>query len=199
MAALNIMALYGSPRRGGNTEMLLDEFLRGATSEGASVDRLYIHDAAIAPCRGCQACFQSGRCIIDDDMEQIYPRLLAADIVVLASPIFFYGVTGGTKVLIDRAQALWGRRYVLKDPALGKAGKKRAGFFISAGGTKGPKMFEGAILTVKYFFDAFNVRYAGELLVRQVDAKGDVLKQTQALADAFAAGRRLVQEFRGQD
>jgi hypothetical protein len=60
-------------------------------------------------------------------------------------------------------------------------------------------MFEGAILTVKYFFDAFNVRYAGELLVRQVDAKGDVLKQTQALADAFAAGRRLVQEFRGQD
>jgi multimeric flavodoxin WrbA len=198
MTALNIMALYGSPRQGGNTEMLLDEFLKGAQGEGAAVDRLYVHDAAISPCRGCQACFQSGQCIITDDMEQIYPRLLAADILVLASPIFFYGVAGGTKVLIDRAQALWGRRYVLKDPALGKEGKKRTGFFIAAGGTKGPKMFEGAILTVKYFFDAFNVQYAGELLVRQVDAKGDILKQPQALADAFAAGKTIVKEFRGQ-
>ncbi len=198
MTALNIMALYGSPRQGGNTEMLLDEFLKGTQGEGVTVDRLYVHGTAISPCRGCQACFQNGRCIITDDMEQIYPRLLAADIVVLASPIFFYGVAGGTKVLIDRAQALWGRKYVLNDPALIKKGKKRMGFFIAAGGTKGPKMFEGAILTVKYFFDAFNVQYAGELLVRQVDAKGDVLKQPQALTDAFAAGRSLVQEFRGQ-
>ncbi len=125
MVDLNIMALYGSPRQGGNTGMLLDEFLKGATDEGAAVDRLYIHDAAIFPCRACLACFQNGRCIIADDMEQIYPRLLAADIVVLASPIFFYGVAGGAKVLIDRAQALWGRKYVLNDPYLGKEGKKR--------------------------------------------------------------------------
>jgi multimeric flavodoxin WrbA len=113
MTALNIMALYGSPRQGGNTEMLLDEFLKGAQGEGVTVDRLYVHGTAISPCRGCQACFQNGRCIITDDMEQIYPRLLAADIVVLASPIFFYGVAGGTKVLIDRAQALWGRSMCL--------------------------------------------------------------------------------------
>jgi multimeric flavodoxin WrbA len=179
--------------------MLLDEFLKGATGEGAAVDRLYIHAAAISPCRGCQACFQTGQCIITDDMEQIYPRLVAADIVVLASPIFFYGVAGGAKILIDRAQALWGRKYVLKDPALGKEGRKRAGFFISVGGTKGQKMFEGAVLTVKYFFDALNVPYTGELLVRQVDAKGDILRQPQALADALAAGKSIVQEFRRQD
>jgi multimeric flavodoxin WrbA len=198
MADVKIMALYGSPRQGGNTEILLDEFIKGAMSEGAAVDRLTIHDAAISPCRGCLACFQKGRCIIADDMEQIYPRLVAADIVVLASPIFFYGVTGGTKVLIDRVQALWGRKYVLKDPELGKEGKKRVGFFISVGGTKGQKMFEGAVLTVKYFFDAFNVKYEGELLVRQVDGKGDILKQPQALVDAFAAGRNIVKEFGGQ-
>jgi multimeric flavodoxin WrbA len=199
MADINIMALSGSPRRGGNTEILLDEFIKGAVSEGAAVDRLTIHDAALSPCRGCQACFQDGRCIIADDMENIYPRLLAADIVVLASPLFFYGVPGATKILIDRAQALWGRKYVLKEPSLGKEGKKRWGFFISVGGTKGQKMFEGAVLTVKYFFDAFNVKYAGELLVRQVDGKGDILQQPQALADAFLAGRNIVREFRGQD
>ena len=195
MTDVNIMALYGSPRQGGNTEKLLDEFLKGAVSEGAAVDRLTIHDATIFPCRGCLACFQKGRCIIVDDMEQIYSRLLAADIVALASPVYFYGVTGGAKILIDRAQALWGRKYVLNDPALGKEGKKRAGFFISVGGTKGPKMFEGAVLTVKYFFDAFNANYAGELLVRQVDGKGEILQQPQALADARAAGRTLVKEF----
>lgn len=195
MVDVNIMALYGSPRQGGNTEKLLDEFLTGALSEGATVDRLTIHDAAISPCRGCLACFRTGCCIITDDMQQIYPRLLAADIVVLASPIYFYGVAGGTKLLIDRAQALWGRKYVLNDPSLGKEGKKRAGFFISVGGTKGQKMFEGAILTVKYFFDAFNVKYAGELLIRQVDGKGEILQQPQALADARAAGSTLVKEF----
>ena len=132
-------------------------------------------------------------------MGKIYSRLLAADIVALASPVYFYGVTGWTKVLIDRAQALWGRKYVLNDPAFGKEGKKRAGFFISVGGTKGPKMFEGAVLTVKYFFDAFNAKYAGELLVRQVDGKGEILQQPQSLADALAAGRAMVQQFRGQD
>ena len=199
MTDVNIMALYGSPRQGGNTEQLLDEFLKGAVSEGAAVDRLIIHDAAIFPCRGCLACFQKGRCIIVDDMEQIYSRLLAADIVALASPVYFYGVTGGAKILIDRVQALWGRQYVLNDPAFGKEGKKRVGFFISVGGTKGPKMFEGAVLTVKYFFDAFNAKYAGELLVRQVDGKGEILQQPQALADALAAGRDVVRQFRGQD
>jgi multimeric flavodoxin WrbA len=131
-------------------------------------------------------------------MREIYPRLLAADIVVLASPIFFYGVTGWSKALIDRVQALWARKYVLHDPSLGKEGKRREGFFISVGGTKGKKMFEGAILTVKYFFDAFNARYAGELLFRGVDAKGDILKQPNALTDSLSAGKRIVSEFRGE-
>lgn len=197
MSDLNIMALYGSPRQSGNTGILLDEFLKGAQDESVTIDRLDIHDAAISPCRGCLACFQKGSCILPDEMQQIYPRLLAADIVVLASPIYFYGVTGGAKCLIDRCQALWGRKYVLKDPSLGKEGKIRRGFFIAVGGTKGPKMFEGAVLTVKYFFDAFNVKYGGELLVREVDEKGDILKQSQALTDALTAGRSFVRELKG--
>ena len=73
-----------------------------------------------------------------------------------------------------------------------KEGKKRKGFFLSAGGTKGQKMFEGAVLTVKYFFDVLNADYAGELLVRQVDAKGDILKHPEALQQAFEAGKKFV-------
>lgn len=198
MSDINILAFCGSPRKNGNTEILLEEFLKGAQMEGAAVECLYITDFSITPCRECLACFQDGQCVIPDDMQEIYPRLLAADIVVLASPIFFYGVTGWSKALIDRGQALWARKYVLHDPSLGKEGKRREGFFISVGGTKGQKMFEGAILTVKYFFDAFNARYAGELLFRGVDAKGDILKQPNALTDSLSAGKRIVLEFRGK-
>ncbi len=195
MSNIKVLALCGSPRKDGNTAILLEEFIKGVKIEGAAVERLDIADLAIAPCRECLTCFRDGNCVLPDDMEEIYPRLLAADIVVLASPIFFYSVTGWSKALIDRCQALWARKYVLHDPSLGKEGKKREGFFISLGGTKGQKLFEGASLTAKYFFDAFNARYAGELFVRGVDAKGDILKQPNALTDAFAAGRKLVAEF----
>ncbi len=199
MGEIRVLALYGSPRRGGNTEILLDEFLKGAEMEGAVIDRLYIVDHVLTPCRECLACFQSGRCIIDDDMQGIYERLLAADIVVLASPIFFYGVSGWIKALIDRGQALWARKYILNDPSLGKAGKKRKGFFISVGGTRGPRVFEGAKLTAKYFFDAINAVYAGELFFREVDAKGEIMNQPGALDAARAAGWRLVAEMRAEN
>jgi hypothetical protein len=96
--------------------------------------------------------------------------------------------------LVDRSQALWARKYLVKNPSLGKGGKKRKGFFISAGATKGQKLFEGAILTVKYFFDALNAKYVGELVFRGIDAKGDILKHPEAIQQAFEAGRRLVKD-----
>ena len=191
---VRVLGLFGSPRRGGNTEILLEEVLRGAEKEGAKVERLYLSDFTITPCKECHGCDETGNCIILDDMEKIYPKLLEADVVILASPIFFYGVTAWTKALIDRSQALWTRKYLLKDPSLGKEGKKRKGFFISLGATKGQKVFEGSILTVKYFFDTFNADYAGDLLFRGVEAKGDILKHPEALQQAFEAGRRLVLE-----
>jgi multimeric flavodoxin WrbA len=125
-------------------------------------------------------------------MQKIYPKLLEADIIILASPIFFYGVTGWAKALIDRCQALWSRKYILKDESLGSEGKRRKGFFISVGGTKGQRVFEGAILTAKYFFDVLNAEYVGALVFRQVDAKGDILNHPEALQQAFEAGRKLV-------
>jgi multimeric flavodoxin WrbA len=191
--AVKVLGIFGSPRRGGNTEILLEEALRGAEKEGASIDRLDLSDFVITPCKECHGCDDTGKCIILDDMEKIYPKLLEADVVILASPIFFYGVTAWAKALIDRSQALWAKKYLLKDPSLGKEGKRRRGFFISVGATKGQKVFEGSILTVKYFFDVFNADYAGELLFRGVEAKGDILKHPEALQQAFEAGRRLVQ------
>jgi multimeric flavodoxin WrbA len=153
----------------------------------------YLSDFTITPCKECHGCDRTGNCVILDDMQKIYPKLLGADVIILASPIFFYGVTAWAKALIDRSQALWARKYLLKDPSLGKEGKKRKGFFISVGATKGQKVFEGSILTVKYFFDVLNANYVGQLLFKGVEAKGDILKHPEALQQAFEAGRRLVQ------
>jgi multimeric flavodoxin WrbA len=192
---MKILGIFGSPRRGGNTDILLEETLKGAQKEGAEVDRIYLTDYAITPCKECHGCDQTGQCVILDDMQKIYPKLLESDIIVLASPIFFYGVTAWAKALIDRSQALWAQKYLLKDPSLGKEGKKRRGFFISVGATKGQKVFEGAILTGKYFFDTFSAEYAGELVFRGVDGKGDILKHPEALQQSFEVGRKLVKEM----
>jgi multimeric flavodoxin WrbA len=193
---MKVLGIFGSPRRGGNTELLLEEALKGAEKEGTEVERIYLSDFTITPCKECHGCDNTGNCVILDDMEKIYPKLLEADVLILASPIFFYGVTAWAKALIDRSQALWARKYLIKDPTLGKGGKKRKGFFISVGATKGQKVFEGAILTVKYFFDVLNAEYVGELLYRGVEAKGDILKHPEALQQAFEAGRKLVLEWR---
>jgi multimeric flavodoxin WrbA len=193
--SVRVLGLFGSPRRGGNTEILLEEALKGAEKEGARVERLYLSDFTITPCKECHGCDPTGNCVILDDMQKIYPRLLEADVVILASPIFFYGVTAWAKALIDRTQPLWVRKYLLKDPSLGKGGKRRKGFFISVGATKGPKVFDGAVLTVKYFFDVLNAEYVGELVFRGVEAKGDILKNPKALEQAFEAGRRLVSDL----
>lgn len=190
-----VLGVSGSPRRGGNTDILLDEALKGVEKEGAEVDRVYLTDYTITPCKECHGCDQTGQCIILDDMEKIYPKLLESDIIILASPIFFYGVTAWAKALIDRSQALWAKKYLLKDFSFGKTGRQRKGFFISVGATKGQKVFEGAILTVKYFFDTFNAEYAGELVFRGIDGKGEILKHPEALKQAFEAGRKLVLDW----
>jgi multimeric flavodoxin WrbA len=193
---MKVLGIFGSPRRGGNTETLLEEALKGAEKEGAEIERLYLSDFTLTPCKECHGCDHTGNCVILDDMEKIYPRLLEADIVILASPIFFYGVTAWAKALIDRSQAFWTRKYLLKDPSLGKEGTRRKGFFISVGATKGPKVFDGAVLTVKYFFDVLNAEYGGELVFRGVEAKGDILNHPEALQQAFEAGKRLVSDLK---
>jgi multimeric flavodoxin WrbA len=177
----------GSPRIKGNTDLLLEEALKGAESQGATVEKILVDKLHIEPCREYYGCEKDGKCVIKDDMDSIYRKLLEADRVILASPMFFYGLTSQAKALIDRCQALWCKRHVLKQEPPGG----RKGAFIAVGATKGKTLFDGSILTVKYFFDAIGVEYADELLVRGVDKRGDIKKHTTALSDAFELGKRL--------
>ena len=192
--AVKVLGIFGSPRRGGNTELLLAEALRGAAGEGAEVEQVRLCDREIHPCRGCQACFRDGTCIVDDDMQALYPTLAAAAVIIIASPIYFYGITAQAKAMVDRCQALWARRYILHLSAPEGERRPRQGFFIAASGTRGRRVFEGASLTVRYFLDACGAEYTGDLLFPGVDARGDIGKEPDALPQAFAAGRRLAAE-----
>ena len=178
----------GSPRIKGNTDLLLDEALKGARSQGAYVEKIIVDELEIAPCHENYGCLVDGNCVIRDDMDSIYPKLLEADVVIIASPIFFYGLTSQVKALIDRCQALWARKYILKQnpPDTG-----RKGVFIAVGATKGKKLFDGSILTVKYFFQAIGVEYGEELLIPGVDKQGEIMHHTNALTDAFELGSRI--------
>jgi len=180
----------GSPRIKGNTDRLLDEALRGVQSQGAEVEKLIVDRLKIAPCREYYGCLKDGNCVIRDDMDDIYPKLLSADGVIVASPIFFYGLTSQVKALIDRCQALWARKYVLKQDL---PDSTRRGAFIAVGATRGKSLFDGSILTVKYFFKAIDVEYVDELLIRGVDKRGEIKEYPTALSDAFELGRRLAQ------
>jgi len=187
---VKVLGIMGSPRIKGNTDLLLEEALKGAKIQGAEVEKIVVDKLKIAPCKEYLGCFKDGNCVIRDDMDEIYPKLLEADVVIIASPMFFYGVSSQAKALIDRCQALWAREHILKQ-SLPNGGRK--GAFIAVGATKGKRLFEGAILTVKYFFEAIGVEYADELLIRGVDARGEIKEHPIALSDAFELGKRLAQ------
>jgi multimeric flavodoxin WrbA len=190
MGNMKVLGIMGSPRRQGNTEVLLDKALDGAAQAGAEVEKVVVCDLKISPCREIYACRKDGECAIKDDMQSLYRKLQEADHVILASPIFFYGVTSQVKAVIDRCQAPWVGRHVL---GMGKDDTRvRRGAFISVGATRGAKLFDGAVLTVKYFFDAIGVKYTRDLLIRGVDNRGQIAEHPGFLDDAFRLGQELV-------
>ncbi len=191
---MNILAILGSPRRGGNTSILLDRAIEGVRSEGAEVELVNACRMRIRPCEELYHCQVDGTCPLRDDMDSLYPKLLSAEGIIFASPIFFYGITAQAKALVDRCQALWMRKHVLKWPPPNPG--PRHGVFISVGATKGENLFVGPVLTAKYFFDAIDVKYAGDLLIRRVDEKGAILQYPEYLEQATEVGRQLVRGLR---
>ncbi len=189
---MRVLGIAGSPRRGGNTDLLLAELLRGAARRGAEVKTIVLDNLAISFCRHCDFCLKTGNCQIKDDMQAVYEELAQADRIVLASPVQFMSVTAQTKMMIDRCQALWARKYVLKVPPLGDR-RPRKGFFISVGGRRIANLFEPAREVVKTFFRVMDVEYAGELLFMGIDEKGAILQHPDAMRQAFEAGQKLVE------
>ena len=189
---MRVLGVAGSPRRGGNTDLLLAEVMRGAVSQGAEVKTIILNDLKVAPCQHCDACLEAGKCGVEDDMQMVYRELEAADRIVLASPVQFMGITAQMKAMIDRCQALWARKYVLKIPPLGNRREKK-GLFISVGSRKIGNLFQPALVMIKTVFRILDITYAGELLFSGIDEKGAIVKHPDALQQAFLAGQKLVE------
>ncbi|MGD1995761.1 MAG: flavodoxin family protein [Anaerolineae bacterium] len=190
-----VLGIAGSPRRRGNTEILLDQFLAGAEAAGADVEKIVAAQLNIAGCIACDDCWDDGVCVVQDDFQAVYEKLLAADVIALAAPLFFWNLPAQVKALIDRSQCQWARKFVVKVPlpptSSGRA--RRRGVFISVGGDRKPG-FEGAVRTVKSFFSVQEADYWGELLYHNVDAKAEIEEHPTALRDAFETGRRVIEE-----
>jgi arsenate reductase len=186
------LGLFGSPRKKGNTAFLLNAFLEEIEKQGVQTQTIDVPRMNIQPCRGCAYCEKHGYCVIDDDdmANIIYPLLRKADIIIAATPIFFYSATAQLKALIDRSQALWSRRYKfnLSDPF----SKYRRGFLLALGATKGKNLFEGVELTAKYFFDAVNASYEGSLTYRHIENPGDMKDHPTVMEDIQTAAKNLI-------
>ncbi|MCF8118857.1 MAG: flavodoxin family protein [Deltaproteobacteria bacterium] len=187
----DIVALYGSPRRNGNTATLLKMAVQGAADGGAQVEEVVLRDLKMSPCLEIYACRQTGRCAIQDDFQPLYDKLLRCRGIMLASPIFFYTVSAHTKILMDRCQSLWVKRYWLENTPFGQVDEGRKGLFISVGATKGKRLFEGSLLTVRYFLDALGMPLWRSLRYRGLDFEGDVDKFPAYLEEAYQAGGDL--------
>jgi multimeric flavodoxin WrbA len=185
---MKVLGIFGSPRREGNSDTLMKAFLEGAAGAGAAVEEVFLRQLKISPCLEIYHCFKDGTCPIKDDMRGLYDKLIEADVVALASPVFFYSLSAQAKAMIDRTQALWARRYVTKQDF---PGGNRQGVLLVTGATKGRLLFVGSRLVARYFFDALNVRYAAEILVRGVDEKGAIKARPEVLDQARDLGRRL--------
>ncbi|MBW1820785.1 MAG: NAD(P)H-dependent oxidoreductase [Deltaproteobacteria bacterium] len=193
-----ILGLQGSPRKNGNTDYLLKAFMNEAENSGVKTHIIEVAKKNIIPCRGCGFCEKNGKCVIDDDdmAGEIYSLLRQADVIVTATPIFFYSVTAQLKALIDRSQTLWSRKYKLNLIDPGRETKQ--GFLLSQGATKGKNLFDGLFLTVKYFFDAIGADFHGSLTYRRIENKGDMEKHPTVLDDIKEAAGSLLKPFLGR-
>jgi multimeric flavodoxin WrbA len=194
--SVKVLGIYGSPRKGGNTDLLLDRILEGSSEAGAEVEPLYVRRLKINGCLECGSCDDTGECAVRDDMDKVYPLLQEADIVFLASPNFFYNVSAQVKLLIDRSQAMWSKKLLEKTPEQRRKYDSGKGYLICVGATKGKNLFVGVELTVKYFFDALDMSYEGGLLIDRVEEKGAILKHPDAMDRGFDLGKRAVEDIK---
>jgi multimeric flavodoxin WrbA len=186
---MKVLGIYGSPRKGGNTDRLLDEALKGARDAGAEVSSVRCCDLKMSGCIECGSCDKTGQCAVPDDMQNVYPQLLGADAIILASPIFFYGITSQAKALMDRCQALWCKRMLEKNRDRRQTYDGGRGYLICVGATRGKQLFDGAQLVAKYFYDALDMGYEGGVFVKKVEAKGDIQQNAEALNQAYELGK----------
>ena len=173
---MNILILSGSPRKGGNTELLAEAFAKGA-AEHHHVEIVFVRDYKVNPCLGCNACFKTnGVCAQKDDMNMLYEKMSQADMLVIVSPVYFYGISAQLKAVIDRFHNPIRDTFHIKKMAL-----------LLVGAATLPELFDAILAEYNLCLNFFNIEDAGKVLVRGVKDKGDI-NNTNALNEAYKLG-----------
>jgi len=186
-----LLAIAPSPRRGGNSELLLKEFCLAAEDAGWQIDMVKVNNLKFKPCQACDLCARDGHCVIQDDMQKIYPKVIDSNALVVASPVTFGSLNAQLKMLIDRFQCWWQAKYNLKAPFV-KEEENRQGFFICVGALKKKDYCENALQIIKVFFHNINHKLAGSEFFRGYDEKGAIANDPEALARAYRAGKEFI-------
>jgi len=177
---MKILALMGSPRKEGNTDILVDQFLQGSQSKGHKAEKLYLYDLKISPCVDCRTCKKGDLvCKVKDDMQKIYPLMEGADIIVFGTPVYWWGPTGPMKLLMDRMRPFAANK---------KLRGKKAVVIAPSGDPPDPcwpivEMF-------RLSFDYLGVDFAGKLLSQAYD-KGEIRQTPAVLKQAYDLGASL--------
>lgn len=191
-ASVRILCIAGSPRRHGNSERLLDAFIRGVNNAGGLVDKLVVAEMGIASCRGCNTCSSTGTCIVRDRMQEVYELIDVADAIVIASPVYFATVPAVLKSLYDRCQPYWARIYVRGEE---RPARRPGGLLLVRGGGD-PYGSACAVTSTKSVLAVLGVQYEVELEVEGPDASGDVDDYAEVLERAEQAGSEMVVKAR---
>jgi multimeric flavodoxin WrbA len=177
---MNILILSGSPRKGGNTDLLVEAFVKGV-SQKHHVEVVSVRDYKVNPCMGCNACFKSKdhTCVQKDDMPLVYEKMSQANMLVIASPVYFYGLSAQLKAVIDRFHNPIRDTFPIKKSAL-----------LLVGAATLPDLFDSILAQYQLCQNFFKLEDAGRVLVRGVKDKGDI-KNTNALNEAFELGQQI--------
>lgn len=187
-----VLAILGSPLSDGNTSHLLDHAIKGAQDAGCTVEKILVTNLCFESCQEMMFCREQETCIMDDDMQQVYPKIRDADAIILATPVMCMGIPGKLKSFMDRCQIFYQAKYFRKRSLITEDKRAvREALFICIAGMNVPEVFIGARLTVRAFLDIIDCRYGDDLLISSMDTIRDVTQEPGLCEAAYRKGRAL--------
>lgn len=194
-----IIAILGSPLLEGNTARLLEEAVRGAREAGCRVEKIEVTTLKFNACREILYCRQNTTCAMRDDLTPIYERVRETDGIIVATPVMTMGIPGVLKSFIDRFQVFFMAKYVRGDSLVSVEKRdRRLGLFIGISGMNVPYVFDGVKLTIQAFFRIIDVKYWGDLLIRDMDTIQDLSRRPELLEEAYRKGWEMGRTLKNQ-
>ena len=179
-----MLAVVGSPRRNGNTHILVSKIAEGATAEAALVDELFLGDLTIRECDGCHVCWEGKDCSKNDDMATIYPKIIQSDVIIFGTPVYWYGPTALMKAFIDRF--VYFNCPENREKIRGKSAVIAVPFE-----EENPEMAGPVIEFFEKCFDYLQMNLVGKIIVPGVSKKGEIRRKPERLHEAYELGRSL--------